>query len=363
MSARILSVDTNPYDVNVSTMQVPVPPLAIAGDYMISVVSLEGVRTDAASPSEMTPLTRTDSGLTFMVLGRTIDGTEPGMFDVDLPTSAAGVVRSVAVRGVQGTPVVANPSVGTSATATTPTVSSLWPGEESLALCLLSASDDDADVISYPSGFNDNRSFVVGGGGTNNGATSAICSTLTNDSSVSPGDFELAEVERFATTTLIMETVEPVAAASESKSRFPSNLRQWRNVVAKCYSEGLKTGPHPLAYHPFGTPSVGSLPCVIVSPGYEGSYVDYNEGTYSSPLISLTAFILCGDPKSPRTVDYADEVIGKLGRVHDLIYTHAELGQPADVEMDVVDEPSVLSVGSLKAYTLTVPTRLILPTT
>lgn len=143
---------------------------------------------------------------------------------------------------------------------------------------------------------------------------------------------------------------------------FPEDLKVWREVVANCFATGLGDGDESLPVYPYGTGQVQSIPCVIVVPGADGRYVDYEDGSFNAADIYFTVWVMVGDGSKPKTVDRADELIGRLGLAHQLIYDHDDTDQVVSAEILAVDEPVQLTVGTKSAYTLTIPVSLTIPT-
>lgn len=176
-------------------------------DYVVVVVGVEGVRSDAVPPSGWTVLGRNDTNHTSIVLGKRSDGTDSFFgATVTFPTSATAAAMGWVFTGVDPAtdPEISVVDTGIKDTINPNGVTASWGADNNLFLAIGTASDDGATVNAWPTGYTVRQQQMTGGGGTNNDQTVAIASRELTVATDNPSLFNLSELEAVSGWTVVL---------------------------------------------------------------------------------------------------------------------------------------------------------------
>jgi len=216
------------------------------------------------------------------------DGSE-GNTSVDLVTELAATM-SVQVLNVEGWYGVLGDgiehSIGAYFANDTPSPPSLtvpWPNGDTLFLAVCFTADDDATVLSYPSGFT-NGTTAISGGGPNDGSTVGIASLESTALTVEPPDFLISELEGHVSFTVGIRPLEPPPLPGDTV--FP--------VVEEVLTQGFSSTLSSQTVNLPTTVNDGDL-LLISASTYDSGVINTPTGFTSlfSDEINASGYLLC----------------------------------------------------------------------
>lgn len=220
-SPQVEVTNTDAYATNQATIDFTLPTGIGNKWFILVVVVLEGLRTDATAPTTggFTVLARSTVNPTTFILGKISDGNDSGdTHSVGCPTSASGCAVSAAYSGnfdsiVEGTgweisAIASGGGAAINATLVTPT----WGLDDNVALCVGGAADDGDAITVFPSGYTHSQIQVNGGGGLNNDALAFMAAIQETATSHDPAAATLGGSESWVAWTV---AIRPSASVND----------------------------------------------------------------------------------------------------------------------------------------------------